>query len=141
MKLLKLLLKGIAWGCTISTFVLIIGAAISGDAFLPTTATSFIKQAVGSMIVGIGFVVPTIAYEKESLSRGIQTFIHMGIGFLIYFPIAIYLRWLPLDLGWPIVALGVLIAVITSFVILAVYYLYYKKEAEKINRGINGLNK
>lgn len=140
MKILKLTLNGIAWGCTVCTFVLMIGAMIAGDAFLPTSAGSFIKQSIASMIVGIGFVVPTLIYEKENLSRGIQTLIHMGIGFLIYFPIAFYMNWLPVDSGWLMVLLSILIAVAVSFIILSAYYLYYKKEAERINKRIENPN-
>lgn len=137
MKILKLTLNGIAWGCTVCTFVLIIGSMTAGDAFLPANAGSFIKQAVGSMLVGIGFDVPAIIYDQKSLNRGIQIFIHMGIGFIIYFPIAFYMNWIPVDLGWQMILTGILISVIVSFIILSAYYLYYKKEAEQINERIN----
>lgn len=141
MKILKLTLNGIAWGCTVSTFVLIIGAMTAGDAFLPANAGAFIKQAVSSMIIGVGFVVPTVIYNKKSLNRGVQILIHMGTGFLIYFPIAFYMNWIPVDLGWQITLTSILISVIVSFIILSAFYLYYKKEAQKINERIDGLNR
>ncbi len=137
MKLLTLILKGIAWGCTICTFILMIGSATVGDSFLAVTSGEFMRQAIGSMIVGIGFTVPSLIYDKKCLNREIQILIHMGTGFIVYFPIAIYLKWIPVNAGWKMTALSILIAIIFSVVTLFCYYLYYKKEAEAINRKLN----
>lgn len=139
MKLIKLIIKGICWGCTISIFILMTGAATVGDSFLDMGADYFIRQSIASMIVGIGFSVPTLIYDKESLSRKIQTLIHMGIGFLVFFPIACYFNWIPTNFGPGAILLSVVIALVTFFIIWYGYYLYYKKEAKKLNQKLEHL--
>lgn len=136
---MKLFISGICWGCTICVFILIIGAATVGDSFLDMGADYFIRQAIASMIVGIGFSVPTLIYDKESLSRKVQTLIHMGIGFLVFFPISCYLSWIPISFGPGAILLSVAIALVTFFIIWYGYYLYYKKEARKMNQKLEHL--
>ena len=136
MKILKLLISGICWGCTICVLILMIGAATVGDSFLDMGADYFIRQAIASMIVGIGFSLPALIYDKESISRKVQTLIHMGIGLLVFFPIAYYFNWIPVSFGLGAILLSVAIALITFFIIWCGYYLYYKKEAQKMNRKL-----
>lgn len=140
MKIMKLLISGICWGCTICVLILMIGAATVGDSFLDMGADYFIRQAIASMIVGIGFSVPTLIYDKESISRKVQTLIHMGIGFLVFFPIACYFNWIPVSFGLGAILLSVVIALVTFFIIWYGYYLYYKKEAKKMNQKLEKLS-
>ena len=139
MKIVKMILNGIAWGCTICTFVMLIGAAAVGDDFLALNAKQFIKQAIGSMIVGIGFTVPCLIYNANRLSRVLQTLIHMGIGFAVYLPIASYLGWLPTDYGVGMLVLSLVIAVVFYFVIWLFYYLHNRKEAARLNEKLQGM--
>lgn len=139
MKLLKMILNGIAWGCTICTFIVIIGAAIVGDSFLAITANDFIRQAVGAMIVGIGFTVPSLIYDSEKLSMGMKTFIHMGTGFFIYSITALKLSWIPLEFGSGMIIISVLIAIIVAFGIWFMFYLYNRKEAKKLNQKLENM--
>ena len=131
MKIVKLFLKGI---------VIMFGSAIVGDTFLAKTSEEFIRQFLAAMIVGIGFVVPTLIYDNRNLSRWVQILIHMGIGFIVYFPIAVHLGWIPTNLGLKMTVLSVLIAIISTFVILLVHFIYYKYEADKMNQKIDHLN-
>lgn len=139
MKLLKMILNGIAWGCTICTFIVIIGAATVGDSFFSITANDFIRQAIGAMITGIGFTVPSLIYDNENLSMWMKTFIHMGIGFFIYFIVALNLSWIPVDFGPAMTAISVLIAFIIAFGIWFVFYLYNRKEAKKLNQKLESI--
>lgn len=139
MKLLKMTLYGIAWGCTICTFIMIIGAAVVGDSFLALSAEQFIKQAIGSMVVGIGFTVPSLIYNADRLNRVLQTLIHMGIGFAVYLPIASYLGWLPIGYGFGMLALSLVIAVAFYFAIWLFFYLHNRKEAAKLNEKLQGM--
>jgi len=133
-KIFKLIALGIAWGCTCSTFIMMIGALTMGDTFIALTANEFISQSIGSMIVGIGFVVPTLIYQNRHLSIWMQTLVHMGIGFLVYFPIAFRLGWIPGERK--LSAAFVLIVLVFYFLIWSVSYLYYKKMAEKLNEKL-----
>lgn len=139
MKLLKMILNGIAWGCTIATFIAIIGAAVAGDSFLAITANDFIGQAVGSMIVGIGFTVPSLIYDSKKLSMGMKTFIHMAIGFFIYFITALHLNWIPVEFGSGMIAVSVLTAASFAFGIWLLFYLYNRKEAKKLNQKLESM--
>lgn len=139
MKLFKMIFNGITWGCTICTLILICIAATNGEIF-SMDSTLFIKYAIGSMIVGMGFTVPSLIYDKKNLSIKIQTLIHMGCGFGVYLPIACCLGWLPVSMGWKAVALPLAFAVITAFAIWYGFYLYYKREAQRINTRLKELN-
>lgn len=141
MKLLKLIGNGISWGCTISMFILMTGSLIAGDEFLTMTSERFWAQAIGSIIVGIGFTVPSLIYSRESLSRGIQTLIHMGTGFFIYFLVALNLGWIPFEFGWQMTILSILIAFIFAFAIWFGFYLYNKREAQKLNQQLETMKK
>ena len=141
MKLLKLIGNGIAWGCTICMFILITGSLIAGDGFLAMTSERFLAQAIGSIIVGIGFTVPSLIYSRESLSRGMQTLIHMGTGFFIYFLVALNLGWIPVEFGWQMTVLSILIAVAFAFAIWFGFYLYNKREAQKLNQQLETMKK
>jgi hypothetical protein len=44
----------------------------------------FTKMVIGSIIVGLGFGVPTFIYRKDSLPMPIRVIIHMGTGCIIY---------------------------------------------------------
>ena len=44
----------------------------------------FTKMVIGSLLVGLGFGVPTIVYNKESLPMPIRVIIHMGTGCVVY---------------------------------------------------------
>lgn len=141
MKILKLFLNGIAWGCTVCVFILIFWAAFMGDTlFAAMTAENFIRQAIGSMIVGIGFTMPTLLYHNHRLRIWMQTILHMAIGFLIYFSAAFYLGWIPIKFGWKIITLSLLIAVVTFFAIWSAYYFYNRREAEKLNKKLKDLH-
>lgn len=141
MKIVKLIGNGIAWGCTICMFILMTGSLIAGDEFLAMTSERFLAQAIGSIIVGIGFTVPSVIYARESLSRGMQTLIHMGTGFFIYFLVAFNLGWIPVEFGWQMTVLSILIAIIFAFAIWFGFYLYNKREAQKLNQQLETLKK
>ena len=51
----------------------------------------FTKMAVGSILVGLGFGVPTVVYHNEKLPQPIKVIIHMGIGCVIYTVVAFIL--------------------------------------------------
>ena len=141
MNLLKMIGRGIAWGCTICVFIMLTGALIGGDEFLAMSAKYFAAQAIGTMIVGLGFTVPSLIYDCEKIGRGLQTLIHMGTGFFIYFLVALNIGWIPVECGWKVTVVSVLIAVVFAFAVWFCFYLYDKKTAEKMNRQLKAMNK
>lgn len=133
-KVLINILLGIAWGCTVNCGICLIIAFINGK--ISFTANEFLIQLIASSIVGIAFTLPTIVYKSESLSQGIKILIHLGIGFIVYFPIAFLLGWIPIEKGILPVILSIAIVVTVTFVIYFFFWLYYKNEAKEINRKI-----
>ena len=99
----------------------------------------FTKMVVGSLLVGLGFGVPTIVYNKESLPMPIRVVIHMGIGCVIYTIVAYTVGWFG---GSATVTQGILIAAIqllVAFIIWFCFMRYYRREAKKMNDKIQAM--
>ena len=96
----------------------------------------YTKMAIGSMITGIAFYVPSLVYQNEKLSKVLQVLIHMGIGLLTYFGVSCYVGWIPLQAGAWAVVVAIVSAIAISFFIWFGFYLYYKQEAKHINAKI-----
>lgn len=139
MKLLKIIGEGIAWGCTLCVFIMLAGALIGGDEFFAMTTDRFVAQAIGTIIIGLGFTVPSLIYDCEKFGRGFQTLIHMGTGFFIYFLVALNIGWIPVECGWKVTVVSVLIAVAFAFAVWFCFYLYDKKTAEKMNQQLRAM--
>ncbi|MBQ6017764.1 MAG: DUF3021 domain-containing protein [Clostridiales bacterium] len=96
----------------------------------------FTKMAVGSILVGLGFGVPTVVYHKENLPLPIRVIIHMGIGCAIYTAVAFAVGWFG---GSATFVQGLIIAGIqlaVAFIIWFCFMRYYRKEAKKMNDKI-----
>jgi CDP-diglyceride synthetase len=135
-KAIFLTLLGIAMGCTIAVIILLVRIAISGEAFFAMTGTEFTTQMICGMLVGVGFVLPSMVYENERLAMWLQVLIHMGIGFVVFFITASYAGWIPVESGTGATMLYIGIAIAFSFLIWTVFYLYNKSIAKKINEQL-----
>jgi FtsH-binding integral membrane protein len=129
-------LLGIAMGCTIAVIVLLIGIAISGEAFFAMTGTEFTTHMMCGMLVGVGFVLPSLVYENERLAMWLRVLIHMGVGFVVFFITASYAGWIPVESGTGATILFIVMTIATSFLIWTVFYLYNKSIAKKINEQL-----
>lgn len=134
-RIIKRVLFGIAWGSTFFVIMGIIFAMINKEGVM-FSGNEYIKQALCAILVGIGFSVPAVVYEKETLAKGLQMVIHMGIGLVIYFPVAYYAGWIPTKQGLMVMIVAISIAILISFIIWFGFYLYYKKEAKEMNQRI-----
>lgn len=131
---------GISWGCTILVLILFSGTLINPDFLNNVSAADFIKHVICSVIVGVGFTLPTIVYDSEMISRGLQTLIHLGLGFAVYFPAAIVAGWMPVNAGIGAIALFFVIALAFSFLAYFCFRLYYRKEAKLINEKLKQID-
>jgi len=96
----------------------------------------FTKMVIGCALVGLGFGVPTIVYNKERLPMPIKVIIHMGIGCSIYTAVAYAVGWFG---GSTSLVQGLIIAGIqlgVAFVIWFCFNRYYRKEAKRMNEKI-----
>lgn len=101
----------------------------------------FTKMVVGCVVVGLGFGVPTVVYNNDSLPMPIKVLIHMCIGCAVYTITAFAVGWIG---GTNTVGMGIVIALIqlaVAFVIWFAFFKYYKKEADLMNERIKKLEK
>ena len=99
----------------------------------------FTKMVVGSLLVGLGFGVPTIVYNKESLPMPIRVIIHMGTGCVVYTLVAYAVGWYG---GSATVIQGMIIAgiqLLVAFVIWFCFMRYYRREAKKMNEKLQAM--
>lgn len=137
-KMIRYLFLGISWGCTFFVLTGIVGTAVAGEAFLVPITGDFIRHAVGAIFVGIFCGSSAIVYTFQKVSLWKQIALHFLVGLSGYFFIAYKLGWMPV--GNVLQIAGFLVVGITSFLaIWAGFYLYNKREAEKVNRRLREL--
>ena len=96
----------------------------------------FTKMVIGCVLIGLGFGVPTIVYNKESIPMPIKVLIHMGTGCVIYTVVAYAVGWMG---GVTNIWQGIIIGAIqlaVAFIIWFCFVRYYKAEARKMNEKI-----
>lgn len=133
--LLTSALLGLVMGCTM--FVLI---GIFWDIISPALPFEgqygFVKQALCSMGVSLGFTIPAIVYKSKKIAFPLQVVIHMATGFVIFGFISYFAGWIPFEEGAGAVVLFAAIAVVSSALIWLGFYLRAKMTAKKINKII-----
>ena len=141
-KIMVLTVSGMALGCLMNVFVCIVGVLITGsEDFLTQTKTGYVAQAITGMIVGIGWSVPAIVYQFEKISLKLKVLIHMGTGFLVFFPLASYAGWIPTEAGMGAVIVSLIFMVGFAFLIWAGFYFYSKDQAKIMNQKIREMSK
>ena len=111
---------------------------ISDGGSFALTNYGFTKMIIGCIIVGLGFGIPTIVYQKEALPTPVKVIIHMGIGCVIYTIVAYSVGWFQ----GATITQGLLIAGIQfliAFIIWFCFMCYYRKEAKKMNDKIQAM--
>lgn len=97
------------------------------------------KMVIGSIFVGLGFGIPTVAYNSEKLPMPIKVIIHMGIGCSVYTAVAYAVGWFG---GAVSVTQGLLIAgiqLLVAFIIWFCFMRYYRNEAKRMNEKIQAM--
>lgn len=101
----------------------------------------FTKMVIGSVIVGIGFGVPTVVYNSEKLPMPVKVLIHMGTGCVIYTIVAYAVGWFG-GAATPVQGLAIAgIQLVVAFVIWFCFNSYYRKEAKQMNEKIQAMKK
>lgn len=140
-KIIKYVLSGIAWGCTISTVIGMIGVAINGEAWVADTPRGFVAQSLAAMIVGIAWVLPSMVYRSEKLSLAQQILIHFSIALVVYIPCGFYMGWIPTDGGAGQIITEIIMIIAGSFAVWLLFYFYYKHLAKRMNERIRKIIK
>ena len=136
-KLMKRTITGIAYGCTISVFIQIVGILLSSGNFLYTSEADILRSYLASIITGIAWVVPSLIYDNEKLPFVFRVLFHMSIGFSVYLICAFYAGWIPQDFGIGYIISFILIEFVISILIWSGFYFYYRHQSKLINEKIS----
>lgn len=98
------------------------------------TKQLLLRSILASAVVGVSFSVPSFIYDH--IPKSYQMLFHMGIGYLVFFPLAFYAHGIPVDAGIYAVIGTILFMIIVSFSIWLGFYFYYKRKAKLINQSI-----
>jgi len=132
---------GMAWGCLIFTLLSIINFSLDGS-YISGFAANYVKYSIVAMVIGVGFTLPSVVYYREDLSMPLKVLVHMGTGMTVYILTGLYAGWISISGGMDTL-ITLLTGICIAFVIFGIwfgFYLYYRKEALKINKQIKKRN-
>ena len=135
--LMKRLALGAFVGCFIVMLVMVLMSLQDGPQNVSFSGTTIINVFLGSIVVGWGFSLTGLIYEKEDIAFPLQVAFQMGIGMIILFIVAIYLQWMPVNLGISIIIEWIIIACIFAAVFWCGFYIYYYMVARDLNNKLN----
>ncbi len=135
--LIKRLAMGAFVGCFIVLFIMTLMALQNGPQNISFDGATIINAFIGSIVVGWGFSLTGIIYERDDIAFPLQIAFQMGIGMAILFIVAIYLQWMPIDLGIGIIIEWIIIACIFAAISWCGFYIYYYLVARDLNNKLN----
>lgn len=135
--LIKRLALGAFVGCFIVMLIMVLISLQEGPQNVSFNGTTMINAFLGSIVVGWGFSLTGIIYEREDIAFPLQVAFQMGIGMLILFIVAIYLQWMPVNLGVGIIVEWIIIACVFAAVFWCGFYIYYYLVARDLNNKLS----
>ena len=135
--LIKRLAMGAFVGCFIVLFIMVLISLQQGPQNVSFSENTIINAFLGSIVVGWGFSLTGIIYERDDIAFPLQIAFQMGIGMAILFIVAIYLQWMPINLGIGIIIEWVITACIFAAVSWCGFYIYYYLVARDLNNKLN----
>ena len=124
-------------GCFIVMFVMVLISLQNGPQNVSFDGNTIINAFLGSIVVGWGFSLTGIIYEREDIAFPLQVAFQMGIGMIILFIVAIYLQWMPINLGLSIIVEWIIIACVFAAISWCGFYIYYYLVARDLNNKLN----
>lgn len=135
--LIKRLAMGAFVGCFIVMLVMVLMSLERGPQNLQFSGITIINAFMGSIVVGWGFSLTGLIYKREDIAFPLQVAFQMGIGMIILFLVAIYLQWMPVNLGIGIIVEWIIIACIFAAISWGGFYIYYYLVARELNNKLN----
>ena len=135
--LIKRLAMGAFVGCFIVLFIMVLISLQQGPQNVQFTGQTIINAFLGSIVVGWGFSLTGMIYEREDIAFPLQIAFQMGIGMIILFIVAIYLQWMPTNLGIGIIIEWIIIACVFAAISWCGFYIYYYLVARDLNNKLN----
>lgn len=134
--LIKRLSVGAFVGCFIVMLIMVIMSLQYGPEVVHFSGTDVINAFLGSIVAGWAFSLSGLIYEREDIAFPLQVIFQMGIGLGVLFLIAIYLKWMPINLGIGPIITWIVIACVFAAVFWCGFFIYYYLLARSINQKI-----
>lgn len=135
MKIIKHIGFGISMGCTVFVMGCLIGYWIAGDFFLEVVMSNYTQQVIGSVVVGLGCILPTHIYKIDRLTFLQQSLCHFFIAIVIFIVTAFLLKWIPI-FSIKLTLLLLLFSVFLFAVVWLLFYLHAQSEVKKMKKKI-----
>ena len=97
----------------------------------------FLKNSLGTIFCGWFFTVSPLYFENSNLRLAQQTGLHFATIFVLYFILAFAIGWVPFTMNSFLLMLGIFIICYLIFWIS--FYLYFRKQARKLNAELQEL--
>lgn len=123
-------------GCFIGLMVAVLISFQVGPQNISFSGVDIINLFFGCIVIGWSFSLTGFIYEREDIPLPLQIIFQMGIGMTVLFLVAVYLKWMPIDLGIGPIITWILIACVFAAVFWCGFYVYYYLLARNINKKI-----
>lgn len=137
---IKYILSGISLGCTFFVIMCLSYSIWGGEDILMLIYKDFTRQSIGAMIIGVACGSTSIIYQFDRPSYFFKILIHFCVGMGVFYPIAIYLGWIPF---YPDRMIYTVLQFLFSCGIFAIiwsgFYLFNRNEAKRINKRLKEL--
>lgn len=137
---IRYIIYGISIGCTFFVIMCLSYSVWGGEEILMLICRDFTRQSLGAMVIGIACGSTSMIYQFERPSYLSKILIHFCIGMGVFFPVAIYLGWIPFfsDRIF-LMILQFLFSCGIFMVIWSCFYLFHRNEAKRINERLREL--
>ncbi|WP_288266848.1 DUF3021 domain-containing protein [Methanobrevibacter thaueri] len=134
--IIKSLSMGAFVGCFIGLLVAVFISFQVGPQNISFSGTDIVNLFFGCIVAGWAFSLTGLIYEREDVPLPLQIIFQMGIGMTVLFLVAIYLKWMPIDLGIGPIITWVAIACVFAVIFWCGFYIYYYLLARNLNKKI-----
>ncbi len=135
--IIKSLAMGAFVGCFIGLLVAVLISLDVGPGNIVFSGVDIVNLFFGCIVAGWGFSLSGLIYDREDLALPLQVIFQMLIGMTVLFLIAIYLKWMPINLGAGPILTWILIACVFAVVFWFGFYVYYYLLARNLNKKIS----
>ena len=135
--IIKTLSMGAFVGCFIGLLVAVFISFQVGPQNISFSGTDIVNLFFGCIVAGWAFSLTGLIYEREDVPLPLQIIFQMGIGMTVLFLVAIYLKWMPIDLGIGPIITWVAIACVFAAIFWLGFYIYYYLLARNLNNKLN----
>ena len=134
--IIKSLSMGAFVGCFIGLLVAVLISFQVGPQNISFSGTDIVNLFFGCIVAGWAFSLSGLIYEREDVPLPFQVIFQMVIGMTVLFLVAIYLKWMPINLGIGPIITWVAIACVFAAIFGLGFYIYYYLLARNLNKKI-----